>query len=91
MLLAQVDPSFEDPSTEYQTMYDAVVEEVEGFDGQVLFVHGDGHDYISDSPVDDVDNLRRVQVEGDGKVSYVKVRVDPGLEDVFVIPEPTWF
>ena len=92
VLLAQVDPSFADPaSTEYHTMYDALLEEVQAFDGQVLFAHGDGHDYISDSPVDGVDNLRRVEVEGDGKVSYIKVRIDPSLPELFVIPEPTGF
>ena len=36
-------------------------------------------------------NLRRVQVEGDGKVSYVKVRVDPSLSELFVVPQPTRF
>ena len=55
----------------------AVREETLNFSGQVLFVHGDGHDYISDRPLAGVTNLRRVEVEGDGKVSYVKVRVDP--------------
>ena len=61
------------------------------FAGQVLFVHGDGHDYISDRPLADVPNLRRVEVEGDGKVSYVKVRVDPNSSAVFTVPTPTRF
>ena len=92
MLLAQIDPKFSDPtSTAYRTMYDAVRQETLNFAGQVLYVHGDGHDYISDRPLAGVTNLRRVQVEGDGKVSYVKVRVDPTSTQLFVIPQPTRF
>jgi hypothetical protein len=92
VLLAQIDPAFANPtSTAFRSMHEAVREEVLGFDGEVLYVHGDGHDYISDQPLAGVDNLRRVQVEGDGKVSYVKVRIDPGLTALFVIPPPTQF
>jgi len=92
VLLAQIDPTFGDPSsTAYRSMYDAVRQEVLAFDGQVLYVHGNGHDYINDRPLSGVPNLRRVQVEGDGKVSYVKVRIDPSLSELFVVPQPTRF
>ena len=92
VLLAQIDPKFSDPSASaFRTMHAAVREETLNFGGQVLYVHGDGHDYINDRPLAGVTNLRRVQVEGDGKVSYVKVRVDPTSTELFVVPTPTRF
>jgi hypothetical protein len=92
VLLSQIDPKFSDPSsTAYKSMYNAVREETLNFAGQVLYVHGDGHDYINDRPLAGASNLRRVQVEGDGKVSYVKVRVDPSSSALFVVPQPTRF
>jgi hypothetical protein len=92
VLLSQVDPKFSDPSsTAYRSMYDAVREETLNFSGQVLYVHGDGHDYINDRPLAGVNNLRRVEVEGDSNVSYVKVHVDPSSSALFVVPLPTRF
>jgi hypothetical protein len=92
VLLAQAGPKFSSPtSSAYRTMHEAVRQEALNFAGQVLYVHGDGHSYINDKPLADVANLRRVQVEGDSKVSYVKVRVDPASSALFVIPQPTRF
>jgi hypothetical protein len=92
VLLAQIDPKFSKPSsTAYRSMHSAVREEVLNFNGRVLYVHGDGHDYINDMPLAGVGNLRRLQVEGDGTVSYVKVRIDPSSSALFVVPQPTRF
>jgi hypothetical protein len=90
--LAHSDPKFSKPtSSAYGSMCNALRTEVLAFAGQVLFVDGDGHDYIDDQPMAGVANLRRVEVEGDGDVSYVKVRVDPNSNELFVVPLPTRF
>ena len=91
VLLAQTDPNFTNPITAYQSMLDAVKREALNFGGQTLYVHGDGHTYKNDRPLAGVDRLRRLQVEGDGKVSYVKIRIDPGSSAVFTVPQPTRF
>jgi hypothetical protein len=92
VLVAHSDPKFSKPtSSAYGSMYTALRSEVLAFPGQVLFVHGDGHDYINDQPMAGVSNLRRVEVEGDGDVSYVKVRVDPNSSGLFIVPQPTRF
>jgi hypothetical protein len=92
VLLSQCDPKFHDPSSKaYKSMYDALRQETLNFNGQVLYVNGDGHDFISDRPMAGVNNLRRIEVEGDSQVSYVKVRIDPSSSALFVVPQPTRF
>jgi hypothetical protein len=83
VLLAQADPNLDQAASDrgaeaYKSMFDAVTGQTRLFDGEVLFVHGDGHTFKNQKPMAGLDNLRRVQVEGDSKVSYVRVHVDPG-------------
>ena len=40
-------------------------------------MNGDGHDYFDIIPIPELPNLRQIQVEGDSKVSYVQVHIDP--------------
>jgi hypothetical protein len=65
-----------------RTLMEALRDETTTFSGQVLWIHGDGHTFIDDKPMltaggDPVTNFRRIQVEGDTKVSYIKLHVDP--------------
>ena len=66
-------------------------EEVAAFTGQVLFVNGDGHDYFDIIPIPELPNLRQIQVEGDSKVSYVQVHIDPKGSSLFTITTPRRF
>ena len=83
VLLAQADPNLDQAAsdsgaTAYRSMYEAVTGQTRLFDGEVLFVHGDGHSFKNEKPMAGLSNLRRVQVEGDSRVSFVRVHVDPG-------------
>jgi hypothetical protein len=96
ILFAQADPNLDqsqdgDDREAYQSMYDAIAAEVAAFDGQVLFINGDGHDYRDLHPIPQLPNLRQVQVEGDSDVSYVQVLVDPGGDPLFTISGPRRF
>jgi hypothetical protein len=83
LLMAQADPNLDQQASDrgriaYQSMFDAVVNQTVFFTGEVVFIHGDGHSFKNDKPIAGRSNLRRVQVEGDSKVSYVRIHVDPG-------------
>ena len=92
MILSQDSPYGADGtvSTSYRSLADAVEAEVAAFSGQVLWMQGDGHSYLDDRPMrssngSTVTRFRRVQVEGDSKVSYVRLRVTPGSSSLFTI------
>ncbi|QYG94929.1 hypothetical protein HC251_22515 [Iamia sp. SCSIO 61187] len=77
-------------SSSYRDLADAVRAETLAFSGQVLWMQGDGHTFRVDQPMRDgsgdiVTRFRRVQVEGESKVSYVSLRVTPGSDQVFSI------
>jgi hypothetical protein len=96
MIIAQDHPNLDnkasaDGAAAYQSMRDAVIREVRAFSGQVLYIHGDGHTYKNVKPEAGLANLRRVQVEGDSKVSYVPVRVAAGSSAVFTVSSPVGF
>lgn len=67
----------------------ALEEEVSAFEGPVLFVHGDSHDYTVDRPLVDrrsgrqLDNLTRLQVPGSPEIAWVRVVVDPDRPEPF--------
>jgi hypothetical protein len=97
VLQAQADPNLDQEASDrgriaYQSMFDAVVGQSYYFAGEVLFIHGDGHSYKNDKPIAGRSNLRRVQVEGDSKISYVRVHVEPGAgADVFTVTKSQAF
>jgi len=96
ILLAQADPDLDQSQTgdsrdAYQSMFEAIRSEVAAFDGQVLFINGDGHAYRNLTPIPSLPNLRQIQVEGDSKVSYVRVHVDTTTSEVFTITAPKRF
>ena len=95
ILVAQADPNLSEPiedvSSDFESMNTAIREEVAAFTGQVLFVNGDGHDYFDIIPIPELPNLRQIQVEGDSKVSYVQVHIDPKGSSLFTITTPRRF
>jgi hypothetical protein len=97
VLMAQADPNLDQEASDsgriaYQSMFEAVTNQTASFAGEVLFIHGDGHTYKNEKPIAGRANLRRVQVEGDSKVSYVRVHVDPGAgADIFTVTKSQAF
>jgi hypothetical protein len=95
ILVTQADPELSEPigevSEDFESMNTAIREEVAAFTGQVLFVNGDGHDYFDIIPIPELPNLRQIQVEGDSKVSYVQVHIDPKASSLFEITPPRRF
>ena len=92
VLIAQRDPNLATTvSSAYQSMNEAVRDEVSGFFGQVLFVSGDAHSYTQVNSVMGLSNFRWVRVEGDARVSYVRTRIDPSTSSLFSISQPKRF
>lgn len=70
-------------SPEHRAAFDpylkSLEEQVAAFDGQVLLVHGDNHEYTVDQPLADrrtgslLDNFTRLQVMGSPDVGWVRV------------------
>jgi hypothetical protein len=90
VLLAQDSPFNGDGtvSNANTTLMQALRDETLAFSGQVLWIQGDGHKFIDDRPMKTtggqvVQSFRRLQVEGDSKVSYVRLHVDPGGSTLF--------
>ena len=97
VLMAQADPNLDQEASDrgriaYQSMFDAVVNQTAFFAGEVVFIHGDGHSYKNQKPIAGRPNLRRVQVEGDSKISFVRVHVEPGAgDDIFTVTKSQAF
>lgn len=101
VLTVQADPGFDLPETEevdesaapgfsgYRNFMDSLVRQTEQFKGQVLFVHGDTHFFKIDkplySPTKLLPNLTRLQTFGSPSLHWVRVKVEPGSENVFAI------
>ena len=101
VLVVQGDPGFDFPETEdndesllpqfsgYRSFMAQVVKETEAFNGQVLFVHGDTHNFKVDkplySPTKLLPNLTRLQTFGSPSLHWVKVTVDTSSDALFNI------
>ena len=100
VLVFQADPWFDLPETEanerddsssdgYTNFLKAVVDEAKAYPGQVLLVHGDTHFFKLDHPLLDqahmIENITRLETFGSPNAHWVKVTVDPGYREVFVV------
>ncbi len=101
VVVMQADPGFDLPETDsvdeskaagvsgYRRYVDALVQETEYFDGQVLLVHGDTHFFKVDkplySPAKLLPNLTRLQTFGSPSIHWVRVVVEPKTQHVFNI------
>ncbi|HEV7921935.1 MAG TPA: metallophosphoesterase family protein [Thermoanaerobaculia bacterium] len=78
----QANADLEKPAADkYRQLFEpflgALTEESRRFRKPVLAVHGDGHVYIVDHPLDGVRNFTRLQVPGSPRVGWVRVFVTP--------------
>ena len=106
MVAIQADPGFDIPVTEdvnerdnpaldgYNDLLQALIDETESFDGQVVLVHGDTHTFVVDKPLADtldtqlpaatvLPNFTRVGTFGSPETAWVRVTVDPKSRNLF--------
>jgi hypothetical protein len=103
MIVFQGDPGFDLPETEdfdeakdsgwnrdksgYKKTIDAIIQQTEKFDGQVVIVHGDTHVFKVDkplyAPLNLLPNLTRVQTFGSPNNHWIHVTVDVSRPEVF--------
>ena len=77
----------------YESLFQAVRQETTSYSGQVLYVHGDDHQFIDDKPMRTasnqvVANFRRLEVYGDPTVRWVRLTVAPDTSQLFTITTP---
>lgn len=96
VLLAHADLGLADPEAEYghDRVVDALREALETFPGEVLYVHGDSHEYIVDHPLvdgvgDSISRFTRVETLGSPRVGWVRVVAD-SVGRRFTEFEPRW-
>lgn len=84
VLLAHADLGLTDPEEEYghDRFVDALRDEVADFPGEVLYVHGDSHEYVVDQSLLDrsgapLANFTRVQTLGSPRVGWVRIVANP--------------
>jgi len=53
------------------------------FDGPVLLLQGDSHEYLVDRPLPGAPNVTRIVVEGETADEWLRLRVDPRGEELF--------
>jgi hypothetical protein len=80
------DPGLEDYPAEvyasYSTLVQRLEELVKGFEGQVLLIHGDSHELLTDHPLRDrvtgqpLSNFTRLETYGSPDIGWVRVVVD---------------
>lgn len=62
---------------------DRLEERAGGFDGDVLLLQGDTHEYLVDRPLDAAPNLTRIVVEGVTTDEWLRLSIDPRAEELF--------
>ncbi|WP_462417012.1 metallophosphoesterase [Kytococcus sp. Marseille-QA3725] len=60
-----------------------LLERATAFDGPVLLLHGDEHQYENEPAYGGVENLTRVETFGDTATDWLSMTVDPSTEEVF--------
>ncbi len=101
VVTVQGDPGFDLPETPavdesllpgnsgYRSFMNELATLTAGFDGQVLFVHGDTHHFKIDKPLHApnkmLENFTRVQTFGSPSLHWVRVTVEPATDHLFRI------
>ncbi len=91
MAVIQANPGFELPPaqrTGFEDFLGVLREETLEFDGQVVLVHGDSHNYQINKPMYSaanrrVENFTRVETFGTPDVHWVRATIDAGTPNVF--------
>ncbi|MDQ3608897.1 MAG: metallophosphoesterase [Actinomycetota bacterium] len=67
----------------FEEIIDRISELAGEFDGPVLLLQGDSHEYLVDRPLPDAPNVTRIVVEGETADEWLRLRVDPRGEQLF--------
>ncbi|MEJ7825467.1 MAG: metallophosphoesterase [Solirubrobacteraceae bacterium] len=67
----------------FEEILDRLTELAREFDGQVLLLQGDSHEYLVDRPLPDAPNLTRIVVEGETAGEWLRLRIDPRADQLF--------
>lgn len=71
------------PSPAQQEIVDRIAERTAAFDGEVLVLQGDSHEYVADNPLG-LDNFQRIVVHGeDLPFEYLRLTIDPRAAELF--------
>ena len=90
-LFPGVTPPKESPPSGFDDMLNAIESEMQAYDRPVLFIHGDTHIFHISKPLVSkktrrfVNHFTRLEVFGDPETHWVRVSVDPGKPELFVI------
>lgn len=83
VLAMQADTWQPGPSSAQQAIVDRIESRTAGYDGEVLLLQGDSHQYLVDNPLG-LDNFTRIVVQGETlPFEYLRLTVDPRNPDVF--------
>lgn len=62
---------------------DRFEERASAFDGDVLLLQGDSHEYLADQPLDGAPNVTRIVVQGETVDEWLRLSIDPRREELF--------
>ena len=83
VLVMQADTWDPAPTSAQQAIVDRIAARTAGFDGQVLLLQGDSHEYVADNPLG-LDNFTRIVVHGETlPFEYLRLTVDPRTDHLF--------
>jgi len=75
--------TFEGPGEGFAEILDHLAGLAGGFDGPVLLLQGDSHEYLVERPLPDAPNLTRIVVEGETAEEWLRLSIDPHAEQLF--------
>lgn len=83
VLLMQADTWNPSPTPAQQAVADRIADRTSAFDGEVLVLQGDSHEYRADNPLG-LDNFTRIVVHGETlPFEYLRLTIDPRHRDLF--------
>ena len=83
VLLMQADTFDPAPTSAQQSIVDRITARTAAFDGRVLLLQGDSHEYVADNPLG-LDNFTRIVVHGETlPFEYLRLTVDPRTDHLF--------
>lgn len=93
VIAMQADTFIGDGNTGFAAIVRRLADRARAFDGEVLLLQGDSHQYLVDKPLanghtgygitEPVRNLTRIVVEGETTSEYLRLTIDPSAERLF--------
>lgn len=83
VVLAMQADTFAGSQEGFEEIVERITERARRFDGPVLLLQGDTHEYLADQPLPDAPNVTRIVVEGETADEWLRLRIDPRDEQLF--------